>query len=80
MKCGHQCQAAPELCAKAGEQDGLHPPVALAVSDEAWADWAQPKSGSPSSMINEGLGLWLVGSKRQRDKRWVRMGWGCCEG
>lgn len=43
VKCGHPCQAGPEPCSKAGAQDGLHAPGALAVSDEARAGWALPK-------------------------------------
>lgn len=43
VNCGHPCQAGPEPWAKAGAQDGLHSPGALAFSDEAWVNWALPK-------------------------------------
>jgi len=43
VKCGHPCRAGPESCAKAGAQDGLHPPVAPVVSDAAPAARALPK-------------------------------------
>lgn len=43
MKWKHPCQTGPKSSAKAGAQDGLHPPGALALSDEPWADWLQPE-------------------------------------
>ncbi len=77
VKCGHSCQAGPEPRAKAGAQDELHQPRALAGSDETLGNWALPKRmGAHPPVINEGLWLWLASSMRQRDKHSERIGWG----